>query len=267
MFKYKCQQSLLQYPIFKIALLIFFIISFSDFGFAEEPDSGQDTIIKGIFGLPFDNPVFKGKDYDEIAAYLKGLGVNTVVGAPLDAGLIEGLCINGIRVYAEVGIFAGEEYWIKSPQLRPINSNGELIAKQDWYAGLCPTQEWFRKEKLDAIKRIVRDFGVDGVWLDFTRYPCHWDVVSPVLEMTCFCDNCIGKFKKYSKATFPENLADKKALAEFILKFHDKEWYAFRREQITSFVRDVKTLLADKNPRLKLGYSAFHGGTRISITR
>lgn len=226
--------------------------------FAEMQKEGlaENVIIKGVFGFPVDNSIIKERGYGGIARHLKSLGVNTVVGAPLNQELIRELHAQGIKVYAEVGIFTGQEYWIKDPGTRPINSQGEPIAKQDWYVGLCPTQEKLRGEKLSYIKKIVEDFEIDGIWLDFIRYPCHWEVVFPILEETCFCDVCIEKFKNDAKVSFPVDLKSAKDKAGFIMGSCKLKWYDWRCEQITSFVREAKKILSDKNPRLELGLFA-----------
>lgn len=238
--------------------VIFLVSSLSSLTFSSVPEnsSDKDATIKGVFGLPVDNAIFKGKNYGEIAGYLKSLNINTVIGVPLDEKLIDALHGQHIKVYAEVGIFSGEEYWIKNPDSRPINSRGEPIAKQEWYCGLCPTQEWLRKEKLDTIRGIVKNFNVDGIWLDFIRYPCHWEVISPVLEETCFCNTCIEKFKADTGISLPPDLKTVKDKAAFILKSHSQQWYTWRCEQITSFVKEVKKVLAEKNPKLELGLFA-----------
>lgn len=237
---------------------IFFVFLLSSQTFSNSPEnsSDKDATIKGVFGLPIDNAIFKGKSYDEIARYLKSLNINTVIGVPLNEKLIDALHSQNIKVYAEVGIFSGEEYWIKYPDSRPINMKGEPIVKQDWYCGLCPTQEWLRKEKLDTIGRIVKNFNVDGIWLDFIRYPCHWEVTSPVLEETCFCHTCIEKFKADTGINIPPDLKTVKDKAAFIMNSHSREWYTWRCEQITSFVKEVKKVLTEKNPKLELGLFA-----------
>lgn len=237
-------------------LLSILILSFQAVIPNKQAGADDTAVMKGIFGLPLDSPEFKGKDYKEIAGYLKGLGINAVVGAPLDRGLISGLRAEGIRVYAEVAIFAGEEYWLKDPRTRPVNSKGEPIARQDWYAGLCPSQEGLRKEKLAAIERIASDYDVNGIWLDFIRYPCHWEVANPLLEETCFCEVCLGKFKSDAGVNLPVDLKNTKEKAEFISSHHRQEWEAWRYGQITGFVRQARNILAKKDPGLELGLFA-----------
>ncbi len=238
------------------AIFFVFLLSSQMFSYAKEDSSGKEVTVKGVFGLPVGNAIFKGKSYDEITGYLKGMGINTVIGVPLDEKLIVALHARDIKAYAEIGIFAGEEYWIKNPDSRPINSKGEPISKQDWYCGLCPTQGWLRKEKLDTIRRIVRDFDVDGVWLDFIRYSCHWEVNKPLLEETCFCSTCIEKFKADTGIDLPSDLGTAKDKAKFIINTHSPKWYSWRCRQITDFARDAKSVLTEKDPRLELGLFA-----------
>ncbi len=249
--------SIKTYPVLIVVVIFFaFLLSYKVFSCAGEDYSNNGAIVKGVFGLPLDNAVFKGKSYDEIAVYLKGMGINTVIGVPLDEKLITALHARDIKAYAEIGIFAGEEYWIKNPDSRPINSKGEPISKQDWYCGLCPVQGWLRKEKLDTIRRIIRDFDVDGIWLDFIRYPCRWEISKPILEETCFCSACLEKFKADTGINLPPDLEAAKDKAEFIINSYGPDWYSWRCKQITDFVRDVKSVLTEKDPRLQMGLFA-----------
>ena len=91
---------------------------------------------------------------------------------------------------------------------------------------------------------------------DFIRYPCHWEVIPPILEETCFCNTCIEKFKADTGINLPPDLKTTKDKAAFILDSHSLEWYAWRCEQITGFAKEVKKALTEENPKLELGLFA-----------
>ena len=75
------------------------------------------------------------------------------------------------------------------------------------------------------------------MFLDFIRYPCHWEAVrSASISEYCFCANCLNTFKKAGGIT-PEG----------------EVWIAWKCQQITNFVKEVNELVMKINPSLKLG--------------
>lgn len=133
---------------------------------------------------------------------------------------------NRLRLFVEVGIFQGEELWKKYPDSRPVDRNGKPMSKIGWYAGACPNNPEVKREKLTLIKKLIRNYKVDGVWLDFIRYPCHWEEVRTTkIEEYCFCANCVGKFD-----------------SEVGGKPEGKKWIEWKCQRIANFVASVKRL-------------------------
>ncbi len=99
-------------------------------------------MIKAIFFL---EPLSEEKLQDCL-----GLGINTVfIGHKnLHKEWIEKFHKKNIKVFAEVGLFVGEELWQKYPGSQPAGNNEKLIKKIDGYAGVCPNHPKVRKEKL-----------------------------------------------------------------------------------------------------------------------
>ena len=203
---------------------------------------------KAVYGVAR----FEGKSYEETAGELKKLGVNAVFIKP-DSGLVNAFHREGIRVWVEIPIFVGEAYWRSHPETRPVNSRGEPIQKREWYAGLCPTNPRLREHRLKEIGRVLGQFPIDGLWLDFIRYPCHWEVEEPIVEETCFCPNCLSEFQQTTGVRVPEGLEDRPSVARWILANHREEWVEWKCEQITSFVREAKGILKRARPNTVLG--------------
>lgn len=114
----------------------------------------------------------------------------------LDTTQIERLHQNQIKVYAEVGIFAGEDLWEEFPDCRPVDRDGTPINKQEWYAAVNPTHPGVREKKLDEIRHTLNNLDVDGIWLDFIRWPIHWEVPKPHLTEVGFNDYTQKKFEE-----------------------------------------------------------------------
>lgn len=205
----------------------------------------EERMVKAIYGFSMDLEPFKGKDRKEIARIVKGCGVNAVFGGYEDQKLVEVLHNQGIKVYGTVGIFGGEEYWKRYPESRPINDKGKLIEKDRWYAGVTPTIEAIRKEKLEEIKKLaVKD--IDGIWLDAIRWPCHWEVPSPRLEETSFDPVTLEKFQEDTEISIPEEPLTVKEKASWILKNHEREWRDWRCKVITDFVKEAREITKGK---------------------
>jgi uncharacterized lipoprotein YddW (UPF0748 family) len=146
----------------------------------------------------------------------------------------------GVKVFAEISLFVGEELWKKYPDARPIDRNGKPMEPINWYYGVCPNHPGIRKEKLTTIEKIIHEYEMDGLWLDFIRYPCHWEKErnSQITEY-CFCDNCLSKFSQDIGGK-PEGNA----------------WIDWKCAQITGFVEEVRTRVLNHNQPIEIGLFA-----------
>jgi hypothetical protein len=219
---------------------------------ADEKSSGEVKMFS-IYALSRDLEPFKGKSEEEIARWLIEHHVNAIFGGYQDAKLVDTLHKHGIKVYAEVGIFRGEKYWKSHPASHPINSQGKPIEKIEWYAGVCPNQQWLREEKIEQIEKLVRDNGVDGIWLDFIRYPCHWEVLEPVIEQTCFCPVCLKQFSEDEGTTIPAELKTVKEKAAWILGKHRERFIDWKTSRIALFVQRAREAAKGANPEVTVG--------------
>lgn len=167
------------------------------------------------------------------------LGANLVfVGHKnLEKELIRRLKNKNAQVYAEIGLFVGEELWQKYPDARPVDRDGKPIGKIDWYGGICPNHPQIRKEKFQVIKTLIDNNNIDGIWLDFIRYPCHWEEVrNSNIEEYCFCSICLDKFKQ-----------------EIGGEPKGEKWIQWKCDQITNFVAEAKSLIDQSGKKVQLG--------------
>ena len=202
-------------------------------------------MIRAIYGFSKDLGPFKRKDEEEIARMVKDWGVNAVFGGYEDPELIEALHKQGIKVYGTVGIFGGEEYWKRYPESRPINDEGRLIEKDGWYAGVTPTIEAIRQEKLARIEKLVASDGA-GIWLDALRWPGYWEVPTPRIEETSFDPITLEKFQEDTKIRVPKELLTAKEKASWVLKNYERKWRDWRCKVITDFVKEARGITRGK---------------------
>ncbi len=194
------------------------------------------------------------KSTAEIVDFLEDHSVNAVFGGYEDKEFREECKRRGIMVYAKVMCFQGKKYWESHPESRPIGVDGEPLPQEEWYCGVCPNQEWRQQQILDTVRRLVNEYKVDGVWLDFIRYPCHWEGENPNLYQSCFCDRCTDLFMEDTSTTVPASIRqDTQQLAEFILEKHHSQWVAWKCRCIADFVEKVADMVEQKNPDTTLG--------------
>jgi hypothetical protein len=200
---------------------------------------------RGIFGSP--------EQLWKTGASLEEYHINAVFVShgELSAELIRRCHREGAKVYAEFGVFAGAATAEKYPELWPINERGERHARDEWYLGLCPTVEWFRKERLRLIGECARAYEIDGLWLDFIRYPGHWEVRAPRLEQGCFCEACLEAFGRQSGVRLPAGSTAQRA--EVILREHLDAWTRFKCESIRDFCAEARRALKAERPSALLG--------------
>ncbi|NUO81309.1 hypothetical protein HUU05_14620 [candidate division KSB1 bacterium] len=209
---------------------------------------------------------FGGTPQETVAA-LHELGANAVFSNKLSPELLRALQAANIKVYTTVNVFGDHTLWKRYPHLRPMTSEGELLAPEQGH-GLCPTQRWYWPRVLRALGQRL-DAGYDGVWLDFIRFSGFWEEARPKLERTCFCDSTLADFSRTTGIAFPAELPpaslnasadsthardwDNAAKAAWILANHRSAWRSYTSNVIADFVRQAKETLVKKNANATLG--------------
>ncbi|MFQ6134035.1 MAG: putative glycoside hydrolase [Armatimonadota bacterium] len=171
--------------------------------------------------------------------------------AALKPEVIERCRREGARVYAEIGIFVGAKVAEEHPELWPINAQGQKMEKDGWYLGLCPNYNWYFQEKLDEVEGLAREYDIDGIWLDFIRFPGHWEVRQPRREQACFCSESLKDFSETTGIQIEGETTAQRA--DFILTHHRAEWTTFKCRRIAEFCRRAKQRLKKHRPQAVLG--------------
>ncbi len=179
------------------------------------------------------------------SAFLKTYGFSSVF-VKEDESLVRELKEAGISVYVEVPLFVGDQLWRKFPRSRPITEEGIPLQKIDWYSGVNPSIPEVREFCLEKVRKVAL-LPIDGVWLDFIRWPCKWESPSPRLVQTSFDDLTIELFSRDTGIEVPP--ASPKERAEFIIKNHLEEWANWKCFQIASFVKEARKIIG-RNKKL-----------------
>ncbi len=207
--------------------------------------------VKSLYGFSPELAPFANQPPTEQVALLQSWGNTAVFGGHQNPEFVEAVHAAGMKIHAEFGCFVGADWWENLPASRPITAKGEPLEKEDWYCGVNPTIPQVRQERLAALEKLLADVRLDGVWLDFVRWPCHWESSAPYLPRTSFDPNTLARF---SRDTGIELLqGNVPSVARTLLERHATEWTAWRCAQITSWVAEARTVLDRVRPDAIMG--------------
>lgn len=189
-----------------------------------------------LYGFSAKLAPFAELSAQESVALLKSWGADSIFGGYDDPNFVEAAHAVGLRVMAEFGCFVGEKWWESLPESHPIMADGQPMPAQEWYAGVTPTIPAIREELLVKLAALVREKELDGVWLDFIRWPARWETPQPKLIQTSFDAHTMALFLADTGLSAPQSLL---SLADWILHEHESLWTDWKCAQIVSFVREA----------------------------
>jgi len=187
---------------------------------------------------------------------LADYGVNAVfVGSgSLSADRISRLHKQGVRVFAEFNSMHREAYVKSHPDAAPVGADGLVCPPPEGWQGVCPTHAGYRAETMGAFRAVLRDFEVDGIWLDYHHSHASWERAVPVMPDTCFCSRCLRRFQEETRTTLPDRPVPE--LSRLLLKEQRSRWVRWRCDVFTGWVREYKQILREVRPLALLG--TFH---------
>jgi len=220
-------------------------------GAAMEPDRPLTLCLYGFSSNL--NPV-KGIPPEQVAGWLNERHVNAVFVAKESDEVLGALRQAGVRIYREMTLFAGKSLYQTHPEWRPITADGTEQKPDGWYYGLCPNKEDLRQKRLREFEKRIADPRIDGVWLDFIRYPIRWEKQDPTQLDNCFCDDCIRLYREAVAGDFevPQDM-DRAELARWILENHLPSWIEFKAERIATWVHEARLIRDRVRPDATIG--------------
>jgi hypothetical protein len=206
---------------------------------------------KALYGFTPNLEPFQGKSPAEQIDLLRSWGNTALFGGYQDPALVEAAHAAELPVYAEFGCFVGQRWWHEVPGSRPVTAQGAPLEPEEWYYGVNPSSQPVRKAQLEAFEILLTEHTIDGVWLDFIRWPCHWESPNPHLPHTSFDPHTLAQFAQDTGFEVP--LQPPSAAAESLLGAHSADWVAWRCSQVTSWVAQARQLLDRVRPGALLG--------------
>ena len=207
---------------------------------------------RSLYGFSPKLAPFAGKTVAEQVSLFRSWGNTVVFGGYQDPAVVDAFHEAGMPVYAEFGCFVGQDWWTRVPASRPVTDDGRPLETDDWYHGLNPITPQVRQERLEALEKLVTEHDIDGVWLDFIRWPCHWEFPEPHLPRTSFDTDTLSLFGRDTGIDLGAT-TDAVTAARTLLGRYEEEWTRWRCEQITSWVAEAKALLKRTRPHALLG--------------
>ena len=183
---------------------------------------------------------------------LKKSGINTVFLKP-NLSHVLFFKKHGFSVLVSFPVFFDIRMMEAHPELHAIDKNGHRLPKIAWYRGITPTVQWFKDMQLRKIQYILRQFPADGLFLDFIRFPLHWESKNPSLIDSSFSPEALKMFETHTNLKIPLSLKNIPNKAKWIYENHAQKWSSFKCGIITDFIKKVKELITEIKPSLKLG--------------
>ena len=206
------------------------------------------------YGLAPGLPALVGLEPDEIGRRLYQAGIGGVFLKHHDAIWCEALKSAGLKVYASHTIFMdNDNLWQEIAGSRPITASGEPAPVQEWYRPLLPVSQTVRELRLNQLAELVTELPLDGLWLDFIRWPARWESGEPKLYHSSFDPATLAQFQAETGVMLPTTSAEAAEAADWILANAADDWVAWRCAQIASFVDEARTVLRQQRPNALLG--------------
>ncbi len=214
-----------------------------------EAEAGLVIEVRGIYGGVPTQILDRGRS-------LSDYGINAVwVGS---GGLTrEGIVLlrrQGAKVFAEFNTMHDAAYLKDHPHAAPVGSDGKPCPPPDGWQGVCPTHPGYRAARMTAFRKALRDFEIDGIWLDYHHAHANWEQAEPALPDTCFCVRCLARFTRETGVDLPDRPTPE--LARWLLGPHREEWVNWRCGVFTDWVREFRAIRDEVRPGALLG--TFH---------
>jgi len=169
----------------------------------------------------------------------------------VDSALIAKARAQGAATYAEFATFRGDYLLEKYPDVAPIGRDGLPIPKTKRFLGACPSAPQLLLDKTAALRKLVREQPVAGVWLDYLQFHCDFELPDPPLDQSCFCDRCLARFER-DTGLVPHGRTTAEKAAWLLSNVADS-WTEWKCGVIAGFAAAARCILDEERTGTKLG--------------
>jgi hypothetical protein len=210
-------------------------------------------------------PVIGAKIYEYAGSFpalfeaWRSTGINTAFVSPALISNAEFRTLarkNGVALYIIFPVFFDADALANRPDLFAVTDKGAR-AEDDWVKFVCPTREDYRREKVEYLKKLVRETDPEGVSLDFIRFFVFWEKVYPgrtpeSLPQSCFDESCLASFTRETGISIPPGLNGTEAKARWILDRHAGEWTEWKCGIVAGMVETLAAEARRIKPAVKV---------------
>jgi hypothetical protein len=163
--------------------------------------------------------------------------------------------VGGISCFSEHG--RNHQQLYERPELWPVLEDGSRRPLMEWYIGVTPTFDDYNARRLDILEKIMREYELDGMILDFVRWPLHWELeLRPGATrpaQSSFDPHTIAQFLEYANLEIPADVRSIAEQAQWILQGHRAVWTDFKCHVIAHFVGQARERVKHWRPETGLG--------------
>jgi hypothetical protein len=182
-------------------------------------------------------------------------GINAIwVGTgSLNAEEIERYHQLGLKVFAEFNSMHAAEFLQQHPDAAPVGPDGLPSPPPSGWQGVSPFHSGYRRNRMDEFRRVLSEFAIDGIWLDYHHSHASWEQAEPQMPDTDFCPAALQQFASVTGIALPKKTED---AARLLLGEHREAWTDFRCQVFKDWVREYRESLNAARPSAVLG--TFH---------
>lgn len=158
------------------------------------------------------------------------------------------------KVFAEFNTMHVGSFLKENPDAAPIGVDGKVSPPPQGWQGVCPTHPRYREFRMSAFRKILSEFEVDGIWLDYHHSHASWERAEPEMPDTCFCRRCVSQFVTETLIDLPDLPTPQ--LAHRLLNEHHDAWVQWRCDVFTDWAREFRSIIDATRPGALLG--TFH---------
>ncbi len=222
------------------------------------PESGKsiERIVKTLSANGIERVFLRTTDFYGNVTYKSRLRPRMYKNEDIFGLLCTRLKKEGIDVHAWIGVNLAGKKLLESKKIRiAVNRLGRTFVdtrdmKQnipDWKPRYwaCPSSADYRKDICGVVKELIEGYDIDGIHLDYIRYPNRFLMPYMTKQCTkerlvqlreeadfCYCDDCKeGFYKKFGK--MPENEMHNSPL-----------WDEWRKKNVVKTVREIRKTLS-----------------------
>lgn len=228
--------------------LVLAVVSIMTWALGYEPALAQPRShieVRGVYG---------GSPVDSSGqGSLSEYGVNAVFlhSGSITPELVKAVKSQGGRIFAEFNTMHYAKFLEEHPEAAPIGPDGKVSPPPSGWQGVCPSHPGYRRNRMDEFKRLLTDYDIDGIWLDYHHSHASWEQAVPELPDTCFCARCLEQFSGETGIALPPDSIPE--AAELLLGQHRDVWTHWRNALFTDWVREFRSIIDSVKPGALLG--------------